>query len=202
MENSVQSDIRGNNNSQLQMAIADFFLCENIQDIVVGSHRFAILLAKAQLVGIYFKLLNRRQVGGDFLDHNCRSCSNQNRVLVGKDANIFGLTWMSDSATNSRMLLVNNLVICSDVPPTVVDIHDCTDHMSAGGKNDAEYLDGVMEEEIIKFDPERMHTDVLYFYGASNVQKGGLRLCAIYPRAYVFHVGEHVISQFFLILQI
>ena len=29
-----------------------------------------------------------------------------------------------------------------------------------GGKKDAEYLAGVMEEEIFKFDPERMHTDV------------------------------------------
>ena len=47
--------------------------------------------------------------------------------------------------------MVNNIVICADVPPTVVDIHDCTDHMAAGGKKDAEYLAGVMEEEIVKF---------------------------------------------------
>ena len=42
-----------------------------------------------------------------------------------------------------------------------------------------------------------MHTNVFYFYGAANLQKGGLRLCLLYPRAYVFHGGEHVISLFF-----
>ena len=99
------------------------------------------------------------------------------------------------------MPLVNNFVICADVHPTVVNIHDCTNHMDAGGNKDAEYLAGVMEEEIVKFDPERMHTNVFYFYGAANLQKGGLRLCLLYPRAYVFHGGEHVISLFFLILK-
>ena len=42
-----------------------------------------------------------------------------------------------------------------------------------------------------------MHTNVLYFDGSANVQKCGLRLCALYPRSYVFHGGEHVISLFF-----
>ena len=94
------------------------------------------------------------------------------------------------------MPLVNNLVIRAYVPPTVVDIHDWTDHMAAGSKKDAKYVDGVMEEEIVKFDPERMQTNV-FFYGAAHVQKGGLRVCVLYPRAYVSNVGYHVISPFF-----
>ena len=60
---------------------------------------------------------------------------------------------MSYGATISRMPLFNNLVMCADVPPAVVDIHDCTDHMAVGGKKDAQYLAGVMEEDIVKFDP-------------------------------------------------
>ena len=197
MQNVELSDIRGNHNSQLQMAIADFFHCENIPDGAVESGRFATMLNKARLVGNDFKIPNRRQVGGELLEHNYKSCSAQNLNLVLKDAHIFGLTWMSDGATIARMPLVNTLVMCSDVPPTVVDIHDCTEHMSVGGKKDAEYLAGVMEVEIEKYDPKRAHTDLFYFDGASNVQKGGLRLCALYPRAYVFHGGEHVISLFF-----
>ena len=82
---------------------------------------------------------------------------------MGKDADIFGLSWMSDCATNSRMLLVNNLVIFADVPPTVVGINDCTDHMAAGDNKDAKYFAGVTEEEIVKIDSERMHTDVFFF---------------------------------------
>ena len=68
MENSVQSDIRGNNNSQLHTAISDFFRCDNIQDSAVESHRFATLLAKAQLVGNDFKCPNRKQVRGELLE--------------------------------------------------------------------------------------------------------------------------------------
>ena len=67
------------------------------------------------------------------------------------------------------------------------------DHMATGGKKDAEYLAGVMVEKIFKFDPERMHTNAFYFDGSTNVQKSGLRLCALYTRSYVFHGGEHVI---------
>ena len=119
------------------MAIADLFHCENTQDRAVESHRFATLLAKAQIVANYFKLPNRKQVGGELLDHNYRSCSYHNQILVGKDADIFGMSWMSDGAKISRMPLVNNIIIFADVPPTVVDIHNCTDHIAVGGKKDA-----------------------------------------------------------------
>ena len=70
---------------------------------------------------------------------------------------------MSDGATISCMPLVNNIVICADVPPTVVDIHDCTDYITVGGKKDAEYLAGIIEKEILKFDPGRMHTNIFSF---------------------------------------
>ena len=104
---------------------------------------------------------------------------------------------MSDGAKISCMPLVNNLVMFADVPPKVVDIRDCTDHMDVGGKKDTKYLDGVMEEEIFKFDPERMYTIFFYFDESANVQNGTLRLWELYPRAYVFHGGKHVISIFF-----
>ena len=61
-------------------------------------------------------------------------------------------------------------------------------------------MSGLTEEDILKFNLERMHANVFYFDVAANVQKGGLRLCALYPRAYLFHCGEHVISIFVLIL--
>ena len=38
---------------------------------------------------------------------------------------------------------------------------------------------------------------IFIFLWSSQCSKGGLRFCAFYPRAYVFHCGEHVISLFF-----
>ena len=55
---------------------------------------------------------------------------------------------MSDGATIYHMPLVNNLVMCAYLPPTVVGIHDCTDHMAAGGKKYAEYFSDVMERRF------------------------------------------------------
>ena len=131
------------------------------------------------------------------MDQNYRSYINKKHIHVGNDANIFGLSWIIDGETIHCMPLVNNLVMCADVSLTVVDIHDCTEYMDVGVKKGAKYLSGVMEEDIVKCDPERMHTNFSYVDGASNVQKGVLILCAFYPRAYVFHGGEHVISLIF-----
>ena len=55
----------------------------------------------------------------------------------------------------------------------------------------------MFEETIIEFDKEKLCTDIFFFDGASNVQKAGEVLVAKFPRAYVLHGGEHVISLFF-----
>ena len=87
------------------------------------------------------------------------------------------------------MPLVNLLVMCGDVPPTVVNIHDCTRHMVEGGKKDAKYLAEVMEDEVKKYDTYKTCTNVFYFDGAGSLQKNGRRLCSLYPRSYAFHGG-------------
>ena len=98
MDNASQNDIRMSNNSQLQTEIANFWHCENIPDQVVESHCFQTLTTKARLAGSDFKIPNRRQVDGGILDHNYNSCTEQNVGLIGKDAEVFGITWMSDGA--------------------------------------------------------------------------------------------------------
>ena len=87
------------NNSQLQMVIANFWHCENILDQDSESHRFQTLVTKARLDGSDLKIPNRRHVGGDILDHNYNSCTEQNVGLIGKDVEFFGITWMSDGTT-------------------------------------------------------------------------------------------------------
>ena len=103
------------------------------------------------------------------MDHNYNSCTEQNVGLIGKYAEVFGITWIIDGAAIFRMPLANIPVMCGDVPPTVVDIHDCTGHMVEGGKKDAEYLAEVIEDEVKKYDTYKTCTDVFYFDGADNV---------------------------------
>ena len=79
----------------------------------------------------------------------------------------------------------------------VFDVVDCTDHMATGGKKDASYIAFLFNQWIEKIDPEGKLVDLILFYGALNVQKGGQVTAAKYPRISVLHGAEHVVSLFF-----
>ncbi len=55
-------------------------------------------------------------------------------------AALFGLSWLGDGATTKKMPLINMLVMCSDKPPAMISICDCTGHMEEGGKKDSEFI--------------------------------------------------------------
>jgi hypothetical protein len=56
--------------------------------------------------------------------------------------------------------------------------------MAEGGKKDAAYISGIFE------DPKMSLTDVIFFDGASSVQKAGQVLVAKFPRTFCFHGGN------------
>ncbi len=62
IECTFQSDIHHTNNTILEMAIADFFHCENIPDRMVQSTWFKQLLEKAKYVGSDFKIPHRKKL--------------------------------------------------------------------------------------------------------------------------------------------
>ncbi len=57
-------------NKLAQMAIADFFHCENISDMVVESPRFKRMVFVLSKVGSNFGIPKQRQIGGPLLDSN------------------------------------------------------------------------------------------------------------------------------------
>jgi hypothetical protein len=62
---SIQNmGIHKSHNAIVEMAIADFFHCENIPDAVVESPRFKRLVKVCRLVGDDFVDPNRKKVGG------------------------------------------------------------------------------------------------------------------------------------------
>ncbi len=58
-------DIHKSHNAIVEMAIADFFHCENIPDAVVESPRFKRLVKVCRLVGEDFVVPNCKRVGGE-----------------------------------------------------------------------------------------------------------------------------------------
>lgn len=179
------------------MAIADMCHCENLPDAFVESDRFKLVLKLAKLVTNDYKPPGRKKVGGELLDLNFKSCQENNMKSLLKEASTFGLSFLSDGATVKKMPLLNVLGMCGGSPPATVAIIDATEHLRAGGKKDATFISKLMNNVVKQYDPNDSHTDLFWFDGASNVQKGGQILEAIYPRSYSLHGGEHVISLFF-----
>ena len=195
---SIQNtDIRKSHNAIVEMAIADFFHCENIPDAVAESSRFKRLVKVCRHVGDDFVVPNRKKIGGELLDINYENTYNLNKAELIREARVFGFAWMGDGATIHKMPLMNILALNGTTPPMTVSIHDCTKHMEAGGKKDATFIAELFEVKVLEYDPQLLCTDVFYFDGASNVQKAGEILMAKFPRSFCFHGGEHVVSLFF-----
>jgi len=167
------SDIRKCNNASFEMAIADFFHCENIPDKVVESERFARVIKKARTIGNDFNIPSRSKIGGELLDLNFETVYKANKEALLKDASVFGLAFLGDGATIKRMPLMNILGMCAGTPPLTISIQDCTDHMEEGGKKNAEYIAEMFEAKVNEYDAGNLLTDVFFFDGASNVQKAG-----------------------------
>jgi hypothetical protein len=65
-----QADICKVNHVLAQMAIANFFYCENIPDLVVESPRFKQMVFVLSTVGSDFEIPKQMQIGGPLLDLN------------------------------------------------------------------------------------------------------------------------------------
>ena len=82
-------DIRKSHNATVEMAIADFFHCENIPDAVVESPRFKRLVKVCRLVGDDFVVPNCTKVGGELLDINYENTYSLNKAELIKEAIIW-----------------------------------------------------------------------------------------------------------------
>jgi len=194
---SVNMDIRHSNNARVEMAIAYFFHAQNIPDAVDESPAFKRLVRQCRLVDSTFVIPSKKKIGGELLNINFENFKEINKTNLLKEAAVFGIVIMGDGATIYRMPLLNILAMSGTTPPLKIGILDCTTHMASGEKKDATYIADIFAEKVEEYDPNHQLTDVLYFDGASNVQKAGQVLMAKYPRTFCYHGGEHVVALFF-----
>ncbi len=122
---SIQNmDISKSHNAIVEMAIADFYHCENIPDAVVKLPRFKRLVQVCHLVGEDFVVPNCMTVGGELLDINYENTYSQSKAELIKEAKIFGFAWMGDGATIHKMPLMNVLALNgTTVPMTVLNVN-------------------------------------------------------------------------------
>ncbi len=123
------------------------------------------------------------------------------------ESKIFGSTVFGDGTTVGKVPLITILGAGPNNATALLANCDCTAQMESGGKKDAEYIAKIILLEIQKMDntareSNKKHpevVDLVYFDGASNVQKAGDILKVNYPRIRmtVYHGSEHVVALFF-----
>ena len=114
-----------------------------------------------------------------------------------KSADIFGLCLYGDGATVKRMPLINVLASSPYLTTAVLEIVDCSNYLSKGVSKSATFIADLFRPHLQKLDPNKNLVDLLYFDGASNVQKAGRILMQDYKRVSCYHGAEHVIGLFF-----
>jgi hypothetical protein len=194
-----QMDICKVNNVLAYMVIANFFHFVNIADMVVESPRFKQMVFVLSKVGSVIEIPKQRQIGGQLVDLNFITKYFVFKTNLLKSIEVFGLGFLGNGATATRMPLMNILASCTDTPPITISIHDCTKYMQEGGKKDALYVAGFFEDKVKEYDTNNTLTNVFFFDGALNVQKAGEILAAKFYHLFCFHFhgGEHVVLIFF-----
>ena len=96
---------------------------------------------------------SRNAIGGHLLKQEYEARYNENIEKLLKEIETYGGAIFCDAATIHKSPLVNVLGSGVHLPNAVLEIHDCTGHMTEGGKKDAEYLFKLVMKHIKKLDP-------------------------------------------------
>lgn len=183
--------------STLTAAVADMIHSMGLPFSLSTDPKFRRVIKLARNVGSGYLTPTRQRIGSDLLKLNYDMYIFNTKESLLHQAETYGLTLYGDGATVKKMPLIN--VLCAGVfnPAAVLEIVNCSSHLQGGGKKDASYIASLFNPHLEELDPHKTLVDLLYFDGASNVQKAGSIIGAIYPRVTCLHGAEHVVSLFF-----
>lgn len=184
--------------AKLTAAIVDFIYSLGLPFNIADNHYFRRVITLSKCVTKDYKPPNRKSVGGNLLQVTYEKKMQQVMDSLQKQKEHFGLGFYGDGATIRKTPFMNVMACGVFEPAAVLDIHDCSGHLTNGGKKDAAYIaTELFLPRIKEIDPGGLNTDIVFFDGASNVQKAGEILAAKFPRITVVHGAEHVVSLFF-----
>ena len=144
-----------------------------------------------------YKPPRKDEMSGALLDANYTSYQTSSLTKLLMNANVFGLGIYGDGATIGKIPMMNILAASANNPNCIIDIVDCSRHMSEGGKKDAYYTCQQMLPKMQLLDPDKNLFDWISFDGASNVQKAGSLIEQYFPRCTVSTGVEHTVSLLF-----
>ena len=106
----------------------------------------------------------------------------RNSILIEKESEIFGLLFLGDGVTISRVPLLKNFVSGRNLPVSVLELVDCQGHLADGGIKIGTFICNIFLDHFKIIDPHKSIIDVIMFDGDSNVQLAGELLKINYPK--------------------
>ena len=190
---------------RMDVAISDFIHSNCLPFSLAEDSKLMTIINIARNLGGNYMPPSRKDIGGRILDAlYITNWKDQMHTLLS-EAKVFGITVFGDGATIKTVPLVNVLAAGVNNPFALLDISDCSNHLSKGQKKDAHHIASIIIPLIKQIESESNVqrkkspgiVDLVLFDGASNVQNAGLILKAYNPRITVGHGAEHVVSLFF-----
>ena len=140
-----QADFKKSNNADLHLDVANVVCEDEIPFSLSKKTTFNLVVKCARAVQDDFKYQRRESISGSFLDISYDgSTMAYCRALICQ-ADVFGLAFISNSATISNMPLINFMVISRNTQHTSMEIHVCTQHMTEGDKKGASYTAVILD---------------------------------------------------------
>jgi hypothetical protein len=196
----------GNPNAQehMNMVIADFIHSNCLPFSFTEDPKFFKLIHTARQLGS-FQPPTWQAIAGKYIDALHEINWKEQMKTIISEGNTFGITVYGDGETIKGIPLINVLATGVNNPLALLDIADCTDHLTKGGMKNASYIAKIIEPMIANLEGEldgNKHkctriVDLVFFDGASNVQNAGELLWVKYPCITVGHGAEHVVLLFF-----
>ena len=121
----------------------------------------------------------------------------RNLSFIQKESDSFGFLFLGDGATISGIPLLEILVSGQNLPVALLELVDFQSHLTDGGEKDGIFICNRFLEHMRKIDPHKSITDVVLFYGSSNVQLAGEMLKMYYSNISFMLGVENTVSLFF-----
>ncbi len=177
------------------VAFAHFTLANSLSFQIGECILFCRYTRAVQQCGADYRPPGRNMVSGKLLDATFESYYHEEVGKLFEEPDLYSISVYGDGATIKTTPLINVLACSPGNPACVLDVVDCTLHMSEGGKKDANFIAQEMLQVLRKLDNiKKGSVTQIMFDGASNVQKAGAIIAQHYPCAIVEHGAEHVVS--------
>jgi hypothetical protein len=182
---------------ELNTAIAHFLVANSLPFSLAEDPLLKRMLVLSRNVNSAYEPPSRYEISGKYLTsiHDSYRREGLERLVGGAPS--FGISIFGDGATIRRIPLINMLASNPDAPSVMLDVVDCSQHMSDGGKKDAWYIAKKFLPVMKEIDPDKQYIDLVVFDGASNIQKAAQLLEEHYPKVTVQTGIQHTVSLIF-----